>query len=784
LAELCITCNTYANFLEGIKKVRDCLTNSLLTERTTLSLSTMSFVEALAKASKTNFGPYLELVMVPLLKITGKSNKVFVRKSVAAINSIITHTKLPAIVPYLPPNLSSKNKQIRIYACEFLFNSMSLIDPKKLNIHVNVIINAIKNGVVDADPSVRTTSKKIFESFKKLYPDSMPDLIAVLCDTAKKNLKITSSSASSVSSSSVSRVRPTAIPRPNPSARPVQPRALPTSSATQRPIATPTSRIAKPTIPSNTTSVTATRPRSTSTLSSRSSGVSSTVPARTSSSTISRPPSSASVKRPHQDVSSTSYESKYMRNGSASSVPSRANTSSTSVRSSAATSSTATSTSARRPIPQRASTQPPAKLSSSQSSETSTGSSSRSSGVASILARSKAVIDSLNSSRRTAAPRPATSISRPTRPTATPSIPFSTKSRHTTSETTSSEQPKKNYFKYDKALEVMAKSRPGVEAPKATTSRTISIPLFNPANRHGPSSASRESLVRKVTEPASSTQSSLAHKDTHMEKIPEQSSIPTSSSVQPSAPYKDRLVEKTASLSLSSEASKKDTSSNKNLSVYDRAVEIMQQTPFPHEFERERERRNREELDRAQRYLVERSKLPIFKRLGINAESDPQYHEVMKSIKSKAQSALESSVSTGDAPLFVYSDSTGTSRSAASSADHQMPYASSSRDLSVYDRAVDILVQSVSGQPTQANATSAPSQQQQSSSSNPGSNSHTNNVTPRTSYSGIGPVDSPPFHLFESMSPRLGRHSVPSSPRNRVPADMSTLQMGKTTDHS
>ncbi|KXN65891.1 hypothetical protein CONCODRAFT_22430, partial [Conidiobolus coronatus NRRL 28638] len=147
------------------------LTNSLLTERTTLSLSAMSFVEALAKASNVNFGPYLELVMVPLLKITGKTNKVFVRKSAATINSIITHTKLPAIVPYLSSNLSSKNKQIRTYACEFLFNSMNLIDSKKLNPHVNVIINAIKNGVVDADPSVRTTSKKIFESFKKLYPD-------------------------------------------------------------------------------------------------------------------------------------------------------------------------------------------------------------------------------------------------------------------------------------------------------------------------------------------------------------------------------------------------------------------------------------------------------------------------------------------------------------------------------------------------------------------------------------------------------------------------------------
>lgn len=74
---------------------------------------------------------------------------------------IIQNTQAPRLLPIITHNLvNSKSKEIRRSCCDLLELALTLWSTHCLEKHMNLISEAIKKGIADADPEARVASRK------------------------------------------------------------------------------------------------------------------------------------------------------------------------------------------------------------------------------------------------------------------------------------------------------------------------------------------------------------------------------------------------------------------------------------------------------------------------------------------------------------------------------------------------------------------------------------------------------------------------------------------------
>ncbi|KAG0200227.1 hypothetical protein BGX28_006654 [Mortierella sp. GBA30] len=171
-------------FISFIKAHRKAFTESLLTERTRLTGAACEMVEKLATAMGRDFGlHFADFFTGALLKVCARTNKVMVSRAVKALNGII-NAGCPAVLPKACQAFSTNNKTLRIACIGLIASCIAQYAAQELESYLASFEPVLKEGVSDAAPEVRDTSRKSF----KIYAQKFPERSAILTEKLPGNV--------------------------------------------------------------------------------------------------------------------------------------------------------------------------------------------------------------------------------------------------------------------------------------------------------------------------------------------------------------------------------------------------------------------------------------------------------------------------------------------------------------------------------------------------------------------------------------------------------------------
>ncbi|KIJ61361.1 hypothetical protein HYDPIDRAFT_31445 [Hydnomerulius pinastri MD-312] len=174
LTDLCNNggCEFPSDLVTSIRSLSRPLVNAMNSERSRLSGPAIELVTALATGLGSLFEPLASLFVPPLLALCSRTNKVFTTRAKACIMTIIEHTQLPSLLPYLAEMGTHKSAFPRLTAAEGIMACLNCFNPPDLekDSRARVVEDFIKLTARDASADVRKASKKVFEAYKTLMP--------------------------------------------------------------------------------------------------------------------------------------------------------------------------------------------------------------------------------------------------------------------------------------------------------------------------------------------------------------------------------------------------------------------------------------------------------------------------------------------------------------------------------------------------------------------------------------------------------------------------------------
>ncbi|KAG6857252.1 hypothetical protein H0H87_007085 [Tephrocybe sp. NHM501043] len=170
--------------------------NSLVTERTRLSLVAIDLLSAVATGLGKSFKPLLQIFLPTLLSLCGRTNKVIITRSRACITTIIEMTQLPSIISYFLQAIEDKSSSIRFTAAEGTLTCVNCFNPPDLekDARASEIEKVIRMAAKDAQADIRVVGRKLFEAYRLVLPNRVDGFTGPLSPTTKKYLDIKTSS--------------------------------------------------------------------------------------------------------------------------------------------------------------------------------------------------------------------------------------------------------------------------------------------------------------------------------------------------------------------------------------------------------------------------------------------------------------------------------------------------------------------------------------------------------------------------------------------------------------
>lgn len=176
----------------------------------------------LSQTMRNKLDHFAESVLPHLINLIPSSTKVMASSGFVAVRFIVSNTHGTRLIPIFANALrDSKAKEIRRACCEFVEQIMSTWPPHTLERHANIIQEAIKKGIADADPEARLCSRRsvtprwqktrtdffccffrAFWGFQSHFPDQADSLLNSLEGAYKRQLQMEGPSMSASSSSS------------------------------------------------------------------------------------------------------------------------------------------------------------------------------------------------------------------------------------------------------------------------------------------------------------------------------------------------------------------------------------------------------------------------------------------------------------------------------------------------------------------------------------------------------------------------------------------------------
>lgn len=147
-------------------------------DRTRLAVAALDCLGAIAPRIGVKFEPLVTIYVPPLLRLSTRTNKVFVARSQSTTALIIGYCQIPSIIPYiLSACKESKMASGRLAAAEAALRTLNKWDwtQKDTKVKVGSIEELLKITGRDKDSAVRQTSKAIFAAYKALFPERIDE---------------------------------------------------------------------------------------------------------------------------------------------------------------------------------------------------------------------------------------------------------------------------------------------------------------------------------------------------------------------------------------------------------------------------------------------------------------------------------------------------------------------------------------------------------------------------------------------------------------------------------
>lgn len=156
-------------------------------------------VAFLSKNLEHKFDHFAESVLSNLMNLIQKSQKIFASSGLVCIRFILLQTHAPRLIPIITNHLNSKSKEIRRACCEFISLILQTWPIHTIERYASTVQEAIKKGIVDADPDARIHSRKAYSEFAQHFPELAESLKNSL-DFSYRKLLLSGSNSGSNSS--------------------------------------------------------------------------------------------------------------------------------------------------------------------------------------------------------------------------------------------------------------------------------------------------------------------------------------------------------------------------------------------------------------------------------------------------------------------------------------------------------------------------------------------------------------------------------------------------------
>lgn len=181
------------------------ISRCISSDRSKLSGTAIELLQVLSRFSSMSMidndiiSEMFDIFMANLIKLTQRTNKVFVQRSIACMESILSQQSLNITIKWIPIHfqgmLSHANKTVRGASMQCIFhllnnsrNELSTI----MQPYLDILLDCINSGLHDAAPDVRSKATQAFESLKKLFQERANEFLRMASPHIQKVLRFSS----------------------------------------------------------------------------------------------------------------------------------------------------------------------------------------------------------------------------------------------------------------------------------------------------------------------------------------------------------------------------------------------------------------------------------------------------------------------------------------------------------------------------------------------------------------------------------------------------------------
>lgn len=193
------------SYVDVIRDVAPCITQSLLSERTKLSGTASDVLNSMAPRLGEQFAPLLPVFMPPLLQLCSRTNKVALKRAEKSIHLICRHCQLVQTVPYLVHALHEKAPALRVVALGALVELIDASGTERLQKRVGDIEQVVRKYARDANNEVRALCRTLYVQYSTHWPERQELFAAQLSPMSQRYLGSQSSARTHIPGSTTLR---------------------------------------------------------------------------------------------------------------------------------------------------------------------------------------------------------------------------------------------------------------------------------------------------------------------------------------------------------------------------------------------------------------------------------------------------------------------------------------------------------------------------------------------------------------------------------------------------
>ncbi|KAF8678378.1 CLASP N terminal [Rhizoctonia solani] len=162
-----------AEYIKEIRGFSTLILNSMNSERTRLANIAVDLFTVILPPLGSKFEPFIGVFVPPLIKLLGRTNKVFVSRATTGLHAIISHCPHPRILVELRVMVNDKSAPLRVLVAGAVLLCLTSWDwsiPTFAAKAGDVEI-VIRTFGTDSNVDVRKITRQIFDQYRQEFPD-------------------------------------------------------------------------------------------------------------------------------------------------------------------------------------------------------------------------------------------------------------------------------------------------------------------------------------------------------------------------------------------------------------------------------------------------------------------------------------------------------------------------------------------------------------------------------------------------------------------------------------